>query len=88
MSQSLRPRIVRLMPVLDFGGVESRVVTLAGLIDFERFDYRVCTLTRAGDAANKLKAEGMSTSDIAERLKIHRNTLNERLRKFRGTYVR
>ena len=36
-----RPRVVRLIPVLDFGGVESRFVMLSRLIDRDRFDFRV-----------------------------------------------
>jgi sugar diacid utilization regulator len=35
------------------------------------------------EKVKQLKSEGLSTTVIAERLEIHRNTLNERLRNFR-----
>lgn len=54
-----RLRIVRLLPVLDFGGVESRVALQAALIDRERFDLRVCTFWRDGEAARAVREAGI-----------------------------
>lgn len=66
MSQvSGRPRVVRLIPVLDYGGVESRFVLLSRLIDRERFDFRVCTFWKAGAAARAVEALGV-TVDVLD----------------------
>lgn len=54
-----RVRVVRLLPVLDFGGVESRAVLLAELLDRERFALRVCTFWREGAAAEQIRALGI-----------------------------
>ena len=53
---SKRPRVIRLIPVLDFGGVESRFVLLSRLIDRSRFDFRVCTFWKDGAAARAVEA--------------------------------
>ena len=52
-------RVTRLMPVLDFGGVESRITLQAEMIDRDRFDYRVCTFWKAGAAAERIRAAGI-----------------------------
>lgn len=36
------------------------------------------------EKVRKLQAEGITTTDIAARFGIHRNTVNQRLRTFRG----
>lgn len=54
-----RPVVVRLIPVLDFGGVESRFVLLSRLIDRESFDFRVCTFWKDGAAAQKVRDLGV-----------------------------
>lgn len=59
MASAPRPRVVRLIPVLDFGGVESRFVLLSRLIDRERFDFRVCTFWKHGAAARAIEALGV-----------------------------
>lgn len=41
-------------------------------------------LTAFAEKVAKLKAEGMTTTDIAERLEVHRNTVNQRLRMLRA----
>ncbi len=54
-----RVKIIRLMPVLDFGGVESRIVLQSQMIDRERFDYRVCAFWSPGEAAKNIRANGV-----------------------------
>jgi glycosyltransferase involved in cell wall biosynthesis len=54
-----RIKVVRLLPTLDFGGVESRAILQAGLLDRERFDLRVCTFWRDGEAGAKIRALGV-----------------------------
>lgn len=50
-----RLRVVRLLPVLDYGGVESRVTLQARLHTRAHLDLRVCTLDRAGAAADAIR---------------------------------
>ncbi len=58
--ESRRPiRITRLLPVLDFGGVESRVILQSEMIDRTEFDYRVCTFWKPGEAAKKIRDAGI-----------------------------
>ncbi len=52
-------KVVRVIPVLDFGGVESMLVTAANVLDRGRFDLRVCTFWKAGHAARQLEALGV-----------------------------
>ena len=52
------------MPVMDFGGVESRIVTQSGLMDRERFDFRVCTFWKKGDAAKRVEALGVTVDEL------------------------
>lgn len=52
-------KIVRLVPVLDFGGVESCVVHLAKHLDDPSVDLRVCTFWKAGDASRKVRDYGI-----------------------------
>lgn len=59
-----RPVILRLMPVLDFGGVESRIITQSGLMDRARFDFRVCTFWKRGAAAKALEAQGVPVDEL------------------------
>ncbi|MBA2320072.1 MAG: glycosyltransferase [Deltaproteobacteria bacterium] len=54
-----RLTVVRLLPVLDFGGVESRVVMTAERIDRSRFDFRVVAFHRPGAAAERIAAAGI-----------------------------
>ena len=54
-----RIKVVRLIPVLDFGGVESRFILQSKLIDRERFDFRVCTFWKPGAAAEKIRESGI-----------------------------
>lgn len=60
----MRPSILRLMPVMDFGGVESRIVTQSALMDRERFDFRVCTFWKKGDAAKRVEALGVVVDEL------------------------
>jgi glycosyltransferase involved in cell wall biosynthesis len=51
--------VVRLLPVMDFGGAESRVVLQSAMIDRDRFDFRVCTFWKAGEAARRIREQGI-----------------------------
>ena len=61
-----RIRIVRFLPVLDFGGVESRTVTLGKCINRDRFDYRVCALSKAGNAGSVLREIGIEVDELEQ----------------------
>ena len=52
-------RLVRVVPVLDFGGVESGLVVHGRLHDRTAFDLRVCTFWKAGRAADAVRREGV-----------------------------
>lgn len=53
-----------MIPVLDFGGVESRFVMLSRLIDRTRFDFRVCTFWKAGAAARAVRELGVEVDEL------------------------
>lgn len=57
-SPERRLRVLRVIPVLDFGGVESMVVQWARLVDPDRYDTRVCTFWKPGRAAAEVRAAG------------------------------
>jgi glycosyltransferase involved in cell wall biosynthesis len=54
-----RLKLVRLIPVLDFGGVETVFEIQAGLIDASRYDLRICTFWKDGAAARVLREGGV-----------------------------
>lgn len=66
MQPPTRIRVIRLIPVLDFGGVESIFVQWGQLVDRERYDPRICTLSKAGAAAAELRGLGVAV-DCLER---------------------
>ncbi len=51
--------VVRVMPVLDYGGVEQCTISLAESIDRTPFDLRVCTFWKAGSAAERIREMGV-----------------------------
>lgn len=53
-----------MIPVLDFGGVESIFVLQSKLIDRARFDFRVCTFWKKGAAARDVEATGIEVDDL------------------------
>ncbi len=55
-----RVTVIRLIPVLDFGGVESLVVLQAQLTDRDRFDLRICTFWKPGAAAEAIRDAGLT----------------------------
>lgn len=59
-----RPSVVRLIPVLDFGGVESIFVLQSKLIDRTAFDFRVCTFWKKGAAAREVEAAGVPVDEL------------------------
>lgn len=54
-----RFKLVRLIPVLDFGGVETVLEIWSRFADRERYDLRVCTFWKAGAAAEMIRANGI-----------------------------
>ena len=58
-SDNKKLKVIRIVPALDFGGVESRVVLLSSLIDRDRFEFSVCTFGRAGAAAKRIEGLGI-----------------------------
>lgn len=61
-----RIKVVRLLPVLDFGGVESRIVLQSQLMPRDKFDFRVCAFWRPGAAAEKIRALGVTVDILGE----------------------
>lgn len=72
-----RPTVVRLMPVMDYGGVETIVAVLAERLPPEHFDFRVCTFWNDGEAAQRVRAAGIPCDvlNVDPRLKNPRATL-------------
>lgn len=58
-------KVIRVMPVLDYGGVEECTTTLARHLDRERFDLRVCTFWRPGFTAERVREMGVPV-DVLE----------------------
>lgn len=54
-----RTKVIRLLPTLDFGGVESRAILQSELHDRDRIELRVCTFHRDGAAAQAIRALGV-----------------------------
>jgi glycosyltransferase involved in cell wall biosynthesis len=54
-----RLKLVRLIPVLDFGGVETVFEIWSRFADRERYDLRVCTFWKDGAAAEAIRANGI-----------------------------
>lgn len=54
-----RATVVRLLPTLDFGGVESRAKLQSELHDRSGFDLRVCTFHKDGAAAEAIRKLGV-----------------------------
>ncbi|MEM6369872.1 MAG: glycosyltransferase [Myxococcota bacterium] len=59
-----RPLVVRIMPVLDFGGAESRVVLQSRMSDGRPYRLRVITLHKAGAAASEIRDAGVPVDDL------------------------
>jgi glycosyltransferase involved in cell wall biosynthesis len=54
-----RLKLIRLIPVLDFGGVETVFEIWSQFADRERYDLRVCTFWKPGAAADTIRANGI-----------------------------
>ena len=61
-----RLKVIRLVPQLDYGGVESRIALQASLINPEKIDFRVCTFWRAGHSAELVRQAGVSVDVLGE----------------------
>lgn len=59
-----RLKVIRLLPVLDFGGVESITAMLGRYIDRSRVELRVCTFSNPGDAAAQLERAGIPVDHL------------------------
>lgn len=57
-------RVVRLIPVLDFGGVETTFEIQAEHLDRGTFDLRVVTFWKAGAAAERIRRLGVEVTDL------------------------
>ncbi len=66
MAPALKPRlrVCRLLPELDFGGVESRVTLQASLHDRSAIDLRVCGFHKPGAAAAKIREAGVAVDTL------------------------
>src|SRR5690242_14126551 len=79
-----RPLVVRLIPVLDFGGVETNFVQQARTIDRSKYDFRVCTFWKHGEAARRIEASGIQV-DV---LDVHPSIRNPRATRTLLRYLR
>ena len=61
--RAVAPTVVRLVPVLDFCGVESIVVLQARLVDRARYDFRVCTFWKKGVVSISFRMATRSSSE-------------------------
>lgn len=59
-----RPLVVRLMPVLDFGGAESRIVLQSRMASRRPYRLRVVTLHKAGAAAQLVREAGVQVDEL------------------------
>lgn len=59
-----RPRLLRLLPELDFGGTESLVVIAAQELDRSRWELHVTTFHRAGAAAAQIREAGVPVHEL------------------------
>jgi glycosyltransferase involved in cell wall biosynthesis len=59
-----RPKVVRVIPVLDYGGVETTFVIEASSIDRKLYDYQICTFWKAGAAAEAIAALGVRVTSL------------------------
>ena len=59
-----KPIVLRVVPFLDFGGVESRVLLQARLAADEPYDLHVCALGTGGSAAAQLRAQGVQLTEL------------------------
>lgn len=63
--------IIRIVPVLDFGGVEQRIVhTVAGFRDFTSNSLTVLVLGKEGKVSEELMRAGVQVYHFQERIKI------------------
>lgn len=86
-----RPLVVRLVPVLDFGGVESRIVLQATLAAERFYDLRICTFAAAGRAAERVREQGVAVDVLDTRASLRSikptHVLTRYLRTLRPTIV-
>lgn len=59
-----RVKVLRVLPMLDFGGVESRVVLQSRLHNRARFDLGVVAFHRLGAAAAAIRQSGVSVDEV------------------------
>ncbi len=59
-----KPKLLLVVPELDFGGIEMRLTLQCELLDRERFDVRVCTFWKEGAAASKLRKLGIPVDSL------------------------
>ena len=52
--------VIRLLPVLDYGGVETCTVAQSQLMKREGLELRICTFWKEGDAAEKIRDAGVA----------------------------
>lgn len=75
-------RVLRLIPVLDFGGVESQFVTLAESWRSPEIQLEFCTFWRDGDAAEKIRALGYTVHVLDQSPSIRNPSATSALLKF------
>lgn len=79
---SERVKVVRLIPSLDFGGVESRLILQSQLINRLRYDFRVCVLGKSGAAAKEIEALGIPVDKLDSDPSVRSLNTTQRLHEY------
>lgn len=70
MTDVKKPLVLRLVPVLDFGGVESRIALQASMAHGRPWTLRVCTFDREGAAAEAVRSHGVAVDVLGTPARI------------------
>lgn len=77
-----KSRLVLLVPVLDFGGVESRILIQAEEMQSRVGEVRICTFWKAGAAAERLRGQGIPVDVLGVDPSIRNPRATVRLRAY------
>lgn len=65
-----KPLVLRTIPVLDFGGVESRIALQAEAAANRGYDFRICTYAEDGHAAARARRAGVQVDCLGTRASL------------------
>lgn len=70
MTEAKKPLVLRLVPILDFGGVESRIALQASMAHGRPWRLRVCTFDGEGAAAEAVRRHGIQVDVLGTRARL------------------